>query len=501
MTLGTSRRARAITVPGIVLSQPLSAMTASKRWPRATSSIESAMTSRETSDVFIPDVPIVMTSEIATVLSSIGVAPAARMPSLTCLASARRWKLHGIVSIHVFATPMIGLARSSSENPMPLRYARAAARCGPSVSARLRCLRSKPVAGAEVEVVAGDVGALMGRRRLSGARRGLPARPPARAARRPTVSALGSRRAAALLARQAAEAQLLPLAEAPEVAANLLGVDLPTREGHVGLVDEAVLVAGQRHPLGEHVVGVGEPCAAVGPGLVRERDAVLVEQLAGLREVGDDRLVRVDEVRVRRAGERRERAAPGRAGGERAPDPDEAEVAVHLPLLVVDAGAQERAGALLGAALAARGVGGDRHAGAAGALAPPPPLQPGHGDLPQQRHDHDERAAEGEDHGDAAPGYRPPAARGKKITRSASRGTSSKDLTMRASRRPPPAVVGTAAHIPRSSWRRNSSTRRSSSDCTSTSPSARRTSPCPGFIRSNLTGVIMAKGSRRARGF
>jgi hypothetical protein len=66
-------------------------------------------------------VPIVIPSEIATVLSSIGVAPAARIPSLTCLASARRWKLHGIVSIHVLATPMIGLARSSSENPMPLR--------------------------------------------------------------------------------------------------------------------------------------------------------------------------------------------------------------------------------------------------------------------------------------------------------------------------------------------------------------------------------------------
>ena len=103
-----------MTVPGIVLSQPLSAMTASKKWPRATSSIESAMTSRETSEVFIPVVPIVMPSEIATVLSSIGVPPASRMPSLTFAASARRWKVHGIVSIHVEATPMIGLESASS---------------------------------------------------------------------------------------------------------------------------------------------------------------------------------------------------------------------------------------------------------------------------------------------------------------------------------------------------------------------------------------------------
>ena len=103
-----------MTVPGIVLSQPLRGMTASKKWPRATSSIESAMTSRDTSEVFMPVVPIVMPSEIAMVLSSIGVPPASRIPSLTLAASARRWKVHGIVSIHVEATPLIGLESASS---------------------------------------------------------------------------------------------------------------------------------------------------------------------------------------------------------------------------------------------------------------------------------------------------------------------------------------------------------------------------------------------------
>jgi hypothetical protein len=107
--------------------------------------MESAMTSRDTSEVFMPDVPIVIPSEIAIVLNSIGVAPAARMPSFTRAASARRWKLHGIVSIHVDATPMMGLAIASSSKPIACRYERAAARWGPSVRARERCLTSKPV--------------------------------------------------------------------------------------------------------------------------------------------------------------------------------------------------------------------------------------------------------------------------------------------------------------------------------------------------------------------
>src|SRR3954471_18667701 len=94
----------------------------------------------------MPAVPIVMPSEIATVLSSIGVPPASRMPSFTFAARARRWNVHGIVSIHVDATPMIGLLSASSSYPIPCSWARAAARDGPSVRALLLCLRSKPFA-------------------------------------------------------------------------------------------------------------------------------------------------------------------------------------------------------------------------------------------------------------------------------------------------------------------------------------------------------------------
>ena len=79
--------------------------------------------------------------------------------------------------------------------------------------------------------------------------------------------------------------------------------------------------------------------AAVGARLVGERDAVLGEQLAGLRDVGENRPVRIEEVRVRLAAA--------------APHADEAEVAVHLPFLLRHARAQQPSRALLGAQLTA----------------------------------------------------------------------------------------------------------------------------------------------------
>ena len=109
----------------------------SNMWPRATSSMESAMTSRLMSEAFMPSVPMVMPSEMAMVLNSMGVPPAARMPSFTFTARSRRWKLQGIVSIQVLAMPMIGLARSSSVRPVARSMLRAAARSLPSRRTRL----------------------------------------------------------------------------------------------------------------------------------------------------------------------------------------------------------------------------------------------------------------------------------------------------------------------------------------------------------------------------
>ncbi len=56
------RRALAIKAPGMFLSQPPTARTPSMHCPRHTVSIESAMTSRLTSEHFMPSVPIEMPS-------------------------------------------------------------------------------------------------------------------------------------------------------------------------------------------------------------------------------------------------------------------------------------------------------------------------------------------------------------------------------------------------------------------------------------------------------
>ena len=90
----------------------------------------------------MPSVPMVSPSLIAMVLNSIGVPPAARMPSFTLPESRRRWKLQGMVSIQVLATPISGLVRSSPVNPIALNMARDGARSRPSVIRRLRCFKS-----------------------------------------------------------------------------------------------------------------------------------------------------------------------------------------------------------------------------------------------------------------------------------------------------------------------------------------------------------------------
>src|SRR3989338_6455754 len=100
--------------------------------------MESAITSRLISEHFIPSAPILMPSEMETVLNSIGVPPDARMPSFTLAARRRRWKLHGPILIQVLATPTIGRDRSSSVKPAALNIARDGARSGPLVITELR---------------------------------------------------------------------------------------------------------------------------------------------------------------------------------------------------------------------------------------------------------------------------------------------------------------------------------------------------------------------------
>ena len=135
-------RAAAIIAPGRFLSQPAIVTRPSKYSPWETSSIESAISSRLTSDAFIPSVPIEIPSLTVRTPNSNGVPAADFTPALTRSASLSRCTLHGVMSDAVFATPMNGCSNSLSPTPTALSIARAAARSAPSATILLRCLTS-----------------------------------------------------------------------------------------------------------------------------------------------------------------------------------------------------------------------------------------------------------------------------------------------------------------------------------------------------------------------
>ena len=68
--------------------------------------------------------------------------PPRTRPSLTALASRSSDRLHGVISFHDDATPICGLAKSSSPMPTARSIPRAAAFSRPSVTSRLRGLMS-----------------------------------------------------------------------------------------------------------------------------------------------------------------------------------------------------------------------------------------------------------------------------------------------------------------------------------------------------------------------
>src|SRR3954447_24596091 len=83
-----------------------------------------------------------MPSETEMVPNSSATAPAARTPSFARLANRSSDRLHGVISFHDDATPICGLSQSSSVRPTARSMARAGARSIPSVTSRLRGLRS-----------------------------------------------------------------------------------------------------------------------------------------------------------------------------------------------------------------------------------------------------------------------------------------------------------------------------------------------------------------------
>ena len=168
-----SSRPSTMVMAGIVLSQPEIVTMPSNMWLRATSSTESATTSRLMSEPFMPSVPMVMPSVIEIVLTSIGVPPAARMPCMTFSASFRWFQLQGMVPIQEWATPIWGRERSWSLKPTAFIMARAAARSVPSRRTRLRLRGSTAIADS---FVVGRSGC----RDSTAARGAGPARSPAR---------------------------------------------------------------------------------------------------------------------------------------------------------------------------------------------------------------------------------------------------------------------------------------------------------------------------------
>ena len=71
-------RAIAIMPPGMFLSQPPTTSTPSMHWPLTDVSIASAITSRDTSEYFMPSVPMPMPSVTVGTPNTCGIAPASR---------------------------------------------------------------------------------------------------------------------------------------------------------------------------------------------------------------------------------------------------------------------------------------------------------------------------------------------------------------------------------------------------------------------------------------
>ncbi len=82
------------------------------------SSTESAMTSRDGSDAFMPAWPMAMPSVTVMVQNSRGVAPAAATPFFTACACRIREMLQGAASFQQVATPTKGWWICSAVRPI-----------------------------------------------------------------------------------------------------------------------------------------------------------------------------------------------------------------------------------------------------------------------------------------------------------------------------------------------------------------------------------------------
>src|ERR1043165_8857896 len=92
------------------------------------------MTSRDTSEYFMPSVPIEMPSLTVMVLKMTALPPALSAPVAAALARPLMCMLHGVTIAQVEAMPICGLVKSSTVKPTGYSMARLAARAGPSTT-------------------------------------------------------------------------------------------------------------------------------------------------------------------------------------------------------------------------------------------------------------------------------------------------------------------------------------------------------------------------------
>src|SRR2546427_132312 len=130
---GMFMRAIAIMLPGMFLSQPPMQMTPSMSWPLTAVSIESAITSRETSEYFMPSVPMPMPSVTVGKPNICGMAPAAFAAAMALSTSGWMPALQGFMVEWPQATPTIAFSKSPSPKPTARNIARFGERAAPWV--------------------------------------------------------------------------------------------------------------------------------------------------------------------------------------------------------------------------------------------------------------------------------------------------------------------------------------------------------------------------------
>ena len=131
---GMFTRMAAMTIPGTILSQLGMHTMPSKQCASIIVSTQSAISSREGSEYFIPACPMAIPSSTPMVLNSKGTPPAARTASLTSLPKLCRWTCPGTMSIYELTMAINGLPISASVTPVALSRARWGARSMPRLT-------------------------------------------------------------------------------------------------------------------------------------------------------------------------------------------------------------------------------------------------------------------------------------------------------------------------------------------------------------------------------